>query len=676
MPVPNTVGPQSHAVLSSSLQYGIVARSFPFSGRILRGYLDAAGTLNGLGIGNPNAEFSPDLMKCAMTSDGGTAKVLWGFRNGSVAVTNAPKAMEGARPVSARWTKCQLDDAHDGAVEDAVWAGIGSTYAVTAGADGRVKLWEAKRMACLWTSPLKSGQLLKDPCVKVAADLNGGVIAGLMKSGELIIWSGLTGIVSGDVSPSEIHDPLLYRTTVDIDDGDIERSIFGDSSAAAVTSLQPVFATNPDEPSFVIVGDKLGYVSVFPWDASGSTVAPNRRFQAHGDSAVSAIAWSPAVVVTGSSKGTIRAFDSLNFACLRTFPATGRPAIGEAPDPVSNVVVDREALAASIGSRVMGWFAGPVGRERTHHKGRHAKSSKSHPLAKWQQQVELYRDIAESRQELEHEQAHTRRTFGREREQQSTLAHLGLNEVEAVEYVLMLSREEEELRRRARAVAANADEGVFFDDFDDVSTPLPTEEHFFDSPIAGPSRATSSHHSVPSRGSRSLNGRALLHVVEPSSHKVHVSPRHPPEPLEAGPSISPNDSLPRSVSSSSSLSSSTPSPDDPLQFPSVSSTPIHRSVPGSVGSGQSAWSTPLRRSESVGGSSSPRATYSSVASSPAGEQHAFMQPSSLSSRLGNLTMGPSTSASARTELEDREAEELRFAIELSLAEARSRGEDI
>ena len=88
----------------------------------------------------------------------------------------------------------------------------------------------------------------------------------------------------------------------------------------------------------------------------------------------------------------------------------------------------------------------------------------------------MHRDIAESRRELEYEQAHTRQTFGRERDQQLTLDHLGLSEVEAVEYVLMLSRDEEEARRQQRAaLLADADEGVFAGAFDeDLQTPVST----------------------------------------------------------------------------------------------------------------------------------------------------------------------------------------------------------
>ena len=69
----------------------------------------------------------------------------------------------------------------------------------------------------------------------------------------------------------------------------------------------------------------------------------------------------------------------------------------------------------------------------------------------------MYRDVAESRRDLNEEQMYTRRAFSREREQQSTLANLGLNEVEAVEYVLMLSRNEEEERWLGHALTVRRD---------------------------------------------------------------------------------------------------------------------------------------------------------------------------------------------------------------------------
>ena len=133
-------------LLAASLQYGVVSRSYPLSGKILRGYLDASGTLNGLGIGNPNAEFSPHVSSIAMASEGGTAKILWGFRNGEVAVTTALRAMDQSRTSASRLVRCRLGDCHEGAVESVSWAtgGEGCFFFVSGGADGRVKLWEAK----------------------------------------------------------------------------------------------------------------------------------------------------------------------------------------------------------------------------------------------------------------------------------------------------------------------------------------------------------------------------------------------------------------------------------------------------------------------------------------------------------------------------------------------------
>ncbi|KZP20603.1 hypothetical protein FIBSPDRAFT_1022528, partial [Athelia psychrophila] len=94
-------------LLTSSVQFGIVSRSLPLTGKILRGFLDAPG--NGMGIGNPNAEFTPNVSVCALSSDGGTAKIVWAFRNGEVAVMTAGRAMNNGR-AAARLTRCKLED--------------------------------------------------------------------------------------------------------------------------------------------------------------------------------------------------------------------------------------------------------------------------------------------------------------------------------------------------------------------------------------------------------------------------------------------------------------------------------------------------------------------------------------------------------------------------------------
>jgi len=62
------------------------------------------------------------------------------------------------------------------------------------------------------------------------------------------------------------------------------------------------------------------------------------------------------------------------------------------------------------------------------------------------EQVDMYRDISEFQREIEEEQSRKRAAYDREKDQLGSLEMLGLNEQETLEYVLMLSRDEEERR--------------------------------------------------------------------------------------------------------------------------------------------------------------------------------------------------------------------------------------
>ena len=85
----------SHALLTFSIQYSIVARFLPLTGKILPGYLDTSRRAH-VGIRNPNAEFTPNISARAVSSDGGTvSKIVWGTRAGDVLFMNAPRAMDG-----------------------------------------------------------------------------------------------------------------------------------------------------------------------------------------------------------------------------------------------------------------------------------------------------------------------------------------------------------------------------------------------------------------------------------------------------------------------------------------------------------------------------------------------------------------------------------------------------
>ena len=447
-------------LLAASLQYGVVSRSYPLSGKVLRGFLDASGTLNGLGIGNPNAEFSPHVSSIALTSEGGTAKVLWGFRNGDVAVTMALRAMDHNRTSAARLARCHPSDCHEGPVECVAWAtgGQGSVFLVSGGADGRVKLWEVStaQLRCLWTSD-KGSSLVPDPCVKIAMDSRQGIIVSGLRSGTTLVWTGFDLQSTSDVLALETRElripppasltaaatttttgatyPPLENTQHEITDlriapnGDapsllvayraspffhrlswnpfsdtFERTFFGDENTGSVTAIFPVWASQSDERTFVITGDQLGHISVYPWVAqplsSPSTTTPStsadtasvhavHRLSAHEDGAVTALAWNSAVLVSGSSRGTIKVWDALTFASLRSFPSpAARPFPGGDWDPVSQILLEPDTLLVSVGSRVLAWKAGPVSRSAANGKGkmRTVSAGSYIGVAKWQRE--------------------------------------------------------------------------------------------------------------------------------------------------------------------------------------------------------------------------------------------------------------------------------------------------
>jgi WD40 repeat protein len=437
----------SHTLLTSSIQYGSVARSLPLTGRILPGYLDPSGRGVWLGIGNPNAEFVPDISTCAISSDGGTAKIVWGTRAGDVFFMTAPKVMDNSRRDTAA-RRCDIVDKHESSVLDVQWATSASSAwaVVTASADGRVKLWDAKTVVCQWTSQKKFNTVVPDPCLKVTA--HGGCIAAVMKSGEIHIWTGFSlgsiatyeessiletivqcpmsistpgydpqathAVIGLHIDPNPIsasstflvayeNDPFFYRIqagTRPEKDPDIDITTFGDPAFGSTSVVAPYFrGTTEQQASFVLVGDHLGWVSLYAWDSDNPSpvsntgtnpitalIQPVRKFEAHHDStSITALTWSPHTLIIGSARGTTHVFDALSFRHLRSFaspiPKTrGRHQVGDAAaekdrQKVKQIIVgtgaggaalnlssmeDRDLVFISVGERVMAWKAGPV----------------------------------------------------------------------------------------------------------------------------------------------------------------------------------------------------------------------------------------------------------------------------------------------------------------------------
>ncbi|KDQ52368.1 hypothetical protein JAAARDRAFT_40252 [Jaapia argillacea MUCL 33604] len=824
------------ALLTSSLQYGIISRSYPLTGKILRGFLDASGTANGAGIGNPNAEFSPNVSATSIASSGGTAKIAWGYTNGEVGVTIALKVMDvnggGRGGGGGRMVRCAFGERHESVVEKVEWDEKRDVI-VSGGADGGVKVWVVDRrderdglgLKCVWSSRKNGeGDLVRaDPVVRVACDAEGGVVVGAFRSGEVGVWSGLPNLldsqsdlpislvdikhiripspftdvsqtshepkyltidpnmttIPGKVSILILHDasPYFYRFNVNFTIGTIERIAFGDGSSGRVTCVHSSFVTSKGrdgERSFVVGGDDGGCIGIYDWDslptlsipppttpsltqsrAPISSVAPLRIIQT--PSPPTSLTTSSQILAIGTSLGGILIYDSLTFALLRSFGGlnvgTGRAGEGE---EVSEVVLGegRDLVVSAVGGKVVAWRAGEVGREekgRGAGKRRRVGGGRRGDVAKWHVQAEMHADISESLSSLSFEQSEIRHAFGREREQRGVLEGLGLSEREAVEYVLMVSRDEEE-RRWAEGVGVGTptqeiaspgalEEGVFEGDFDDLATPMvetptipATSGAGFPFDVLGgsaPISRTASRTSVISRTSSSgassppsswnstslINGRVWPRTDPQasrsgSSTKVQVSPRFVPEAMEAGPSITPL-SIGRA---GTPVRVSVPAITNEDHFPSIGSesggsTPgtgtslsvsvgsraglirpsnggVGTRVGGGVSVGSSpestrsanAWATPLSRSVSssssdpVLGSSSP-ATASmsphsgSVATSPSRGRGAGMS-------LLSVDIARHERSGMERTPEEIEEEELRFAIEISLAEARSRGKDV
>ena len=267
----------------------------------------------------------------------------------------------------------------------------------------------------------------------------------------------------------------------------------------------------------------------------------------------------------------------------------------------------------------------------------------------YEEQYELRKDISDSFEELEYEREYTRRAMGREREQRLMLDELGLDEAEAVQYVLMISRDEAESRRRTidgDSIGVGGE--VYEGDFDD---------------LLGTGIGTGTPSSSMPECARTA-GRWSPRVV----------------PMEAGPSISSSGSsdaigvgvgLGMHMTACTALSSSF---DD---FPAISSGTL--SLSNSKGSGST---DSVSRVGSQGSPQQARVSAwsglnRSVLPRGAGADAGGGSGGTLDNAphtLGSYHSPERGKGDGDTDGIEEMDDEMRFAIELSFAEARSRGE--
>lgn len=425
-----------HYLLSGSLQYGIVARSVLTTGRVLRGYLSASGRTNGWGLGNPNAEFNPNVSACSISAGGGTARIAWGYHSGEVAVLTANKVME-ARSHTTHLCKSTTVEQHMGPVLDVIWDET-KQHIITAGADGRVKTWDAKSMRCLWSSEACLDLATPDACLKVASALGLGCVAVATRSGKVLLWTRIATDGHSELVPHPIaaaytfihsveseslilhdvitlsidstcltpavlvayrDDPCVYRLQPSVDGRTLQTTTFGEPSFGPLTSVAPFFTTTPGQSSILLTGNRIGGVSVYDWNGTiiehpnqKGLIPPIRKFEAHKDgSSVTALAWNGIVLVTGSMRGTTHIWGGLTFTPLATLAAPKathhRPHWLEHETAVKGIILDpkKDMIIVNVGDAVMMCAAGPMVTGKTkHHQADHgAGKRKNKATAKY-----------------------------------------------------------------------------------------------------------------------------------------------------------------------------------------------------------------------------------------------------------------------------------------------------
>ncbi|KAF6766884.1 WD40 repeat [Kalmanozyma brasiliensis GHG001] len=218
---------QHRILLSATDTYGVASRSNPWTGKVIKGYLDAEGTVNGAGNGNPNQEFSPNVTSLNMSSD--ASHIFWGFRSGEVGMTIISR--QGANPRglirSVRFTPrashagpvtaiaipfaSDSDGAHGPGRSPerlrqatAMLGDVASTF-VTAGFDGSVRLWSSERQWPLWIAasstkaplanaissgtPDQNNAETAAPLCALAYDAKSGVIVAGSTTGKVFVWT-------------------------------------------------------------------------------------------------------------------------------------------------------------------------------------------------------------------------------------------------------------------------------------------------------------------------------------------------------------------------------------------------------------------------------------------------------------------------------------------------------
>ncbi|CEL60835.1 hypothetical protein RSOLAG1IB_04074 [Rhizoctonia solani AG-1 IB] len=299
--------------------------------------------------------------------------------------------------------------------------------------------------------------------------------------------------------------------------------------------------------NFIAAGDSLGRVCVWDWEAEETTsqpvthksVDPSEDANKDGETtpekaetvsevqaiiawdamdgeSISALVWGDVTIGVGSAQGNTAIFDSLSQQLLRRIPCPS-PASTHGREPVSQIVIEGDTALISVGSQVVAWHVrkdngkgdpwakSSKGKQSTSGKGR------STTTAKWHQRNELDTEISHSLNQMKDEHARAQSGLRRARAQAGALAEMGLDEADAVQYLMMLSREEEESRKAtdgANEAAIRESEAGSLETRDEA-------------PYGSPTNSTRS--SAPSASTSPSSRRSGRSVYIPASRRPRVN---------------------------------------------------------------------------------------------------------------------------------------------------------
>jgi len=454
------------------------------------------------------------------------------------------------------------------------------------------------------------------------------------------------------------------------------------------------------ESSTLFVGDSLSLLSIYDLgngtlsqegvkpavvnddNAIHNLTTPNLTLTTHDFGAITAIATNAVVLIVGNDLGVITIWDAITLATVRTIDASKlvKHDVG-----VITLLCQKEQVIASVGNAVVHWRTGSMpsrikkqGKvsKTTSLKGKHRSESINKPtVERWLTETlpsvdEHQLAIRESQAELEMTSRRQLPVVYSEREQRAALEALGLDESGAVEYALMISRDE----------AAQKGIPDLGESISEPHSPTGTS-------TSSDARVTRS--TTPSSGSASTTKEdfvsSSLWKLGSSSHlpppdlksvgKVQISPPYHAETMRTG--LSKRTSMGHAKSWSGSDKGSGKEEAFPRISPPSTKNASGNSAPIRSGATTPPVQPPVQPKISAPIKTSEKSWSGVVKSSrPSPSLSGFSTPGNKGTKVFRATSSARAGTPSRAGgrgAEDEEAQ-LQFALELSLAEAMSRQE--